>query len=211
MLTNPRYTHVQFQVLRLFQTIPGELMKFPLNINAIIKTIYNCRAVSYETFAKDFNKSINDVIALCSSVSGCTHYERKTGRYLILYNSSVEHYNVAGRRLWTLGHELGHVVLAHPLIVQGQPLSENTFSIKHNPIVEAEADYFASQILAPLPLFKPLNINSPIDVEHTFGLSAQASLNQFSKYLKWENGHVKKSYENDLLKLFKPFMQDFAS
>lgn len=205
MLTRPRYTHAQFQALKLFQSIPASLLRFPLDVKSIIKATDNCKISSYKAFASKFSVTIDDVIALCSSKTGCTHYESNSGKYLILYNDSFADYNVDGRQLWTLAHELAHVILKHLLMETETSAAENSFYTKIDPVAEAEADYFASQILAPYSLFGPLNITSSIDVQYMFGLSSSASINQFSKYLRWKENHVKTSYENDLIKLFSPF------
>lgn len=205
MLARPRYTHIQYKVLALLQSLPAELLSFPLDVKSIIKTIDNCNISSYESFSQKFGVTIEDVIIMCDSKTGCTHYDINRDKYLILYNSSFANYNVDGRQRWTLAHELAHVVLQHLLIETEESVAENSFGVVCNPVIETEADYFSAQILAPFPLFESLNITSPIDVEYMFGLSSTASMNQFSKYLKWKRGHIKTSFENDLIKLFSNF------
>lgn len=208
MLAHPRYTYARSQALKLFQSIPANLLRFPLNVKAIIKTIDCCKISSYKAFACKFGVSIEDVVALCSSKSGCTHYELSSKKYLVLYNNSCADYNVDGRQLWTLAHELAHIVLKHLLLEPEASAAENSFGVKANPVVESEADYFASQILAPYALFGPLNITSAFDVELMFGLSAQASMNQYRSYQKWKDRHIKNSIDNDLVRLFTPFISD---
>ena len=67
---------------------------------------------------------------------------------------------------------------------------------------ENEADYFAATILSPFPLFKYLHINSPIDIQNVFGLSAEASFYRYKDYLKWLKNHRKTSWENDIVNVY---------
>jgi len=48
-----------------------------------------------------------------------------------------------------------------------------------------------------------LNIKSAIDIQNTFGLSAEASLYRYKQYLKWLNTRVKTSWENDMMRLYR--------
>lgn len=69
------------------------------------------------------------------------------------------------RRRFTLAHELGHIVLKHKQEEQWE---------------EKEADYYASQLLAPRPVFDliqkyDMNPSDPYLIAKTFGLSKAAS------------------------------------
>ena len=88
-------------------------LSFPINVYEIIEYLPNCKYMSYQDFAKINNCSINDVIQLCESKSGCTHYDIINNRYLILSNQSLNDNNNIGRQRWTCGHEIGHTVCEH--------------------------------------------------------------------------------------------------
>lgn len=196
-----RYTYVNNQVLNIYSMLPT--IKFPLDVEEVIRYIPNCRYMSYQQFAKINQCSIDDIIQICESKSGCTHYDIMNDRYLILCNQSTVDNNNTGRQRWTCGHEIGHVVCNHHTISAYEKLSENSLLQTTNPEYEAEADYFAATLLAPFPLFKLLNIKSPIDVQNTFGLSTEASLYRYKQYLKWLNTKVKTSWENDMMRLYR--------
>lgn len=196
-----RYTYVNNQVLNIYSMLPT--IKFPLDVEEVIRYIPNCRYMSYQQFAKINQCSIDDIIQICESKSGCTHYDIMNDRYLILCNRSTVDNNNTGRQRWTCGHEIGHVVCNHHTISAYEKLSENSLLQTTNPEYEAEADYFAATLLAPFPLFKLLNIKSPIDVQNTFGLSTEASLYRYKQYLKWLNTKVKTSWENDMMRLYR--------
>lgn len=196
-----RYTYMNNQVLRIYSMLPE--IRFPLDVKEIIRYMPNCRYMSYQQFAKINNCSINDIIQICESKSGCTHYDIKNDRYLILCNQSTADNNNIGRQRWTCGHEIGHIVCNHHTMSAYEKLSENSLLKTTNPEYEVEADYFAATLLAPFPLYKLLNIKSAIDVQNTFGLSTEASLYRYKQYLKWLNTRVKTSWENDMIRLYK--------
>lgn len=196
-----RYVYINNLVLGIYEMLP--MVQFPLDIKSVISYLPNCRYMSYQDFAKINGCSINDVIQICESKSGCTHYDIMQNRYLILCNQSTKDNNNVGRQRWTCGHEIGHVVCNHHAISAYEKLSENSLSQIDNTEYEMEADYFAATLLAPFPLFKLLNIKSAIDIQNTFGLSAEASLYRYKQYLKWTSNRVKTSWENDMIRLYK--------
>lgn len=196
-----RYRYIDNQVLKVFSAIP--VIKFPINVKEIIHSMPNCKYISYQQLAKLGNCSIDDIIQICESKSGCTHYNVVKDKYLIVCNQSTENNNNEGRQRWTLSHELGHIICDHHRRSAQEKLSQNNLSLFGNPEYESEADYFAATLLAPFPLFKLLNIKSAIDIQNTFGLSAEASLYRYKQYLKWLNTRVKTSWENDMIRLYR--------
>lgn len=68
-----RYSYINNKVLDIYSTLPT--LSFPINVYEVIKYIPNCKYMSYQDFARINNCSINDVIQLCESKSGCTHYD----------------------------------------------------------------------------------------------------------------------------------------
>lgn len=196
-----RYTYINNQVLNIYSTLPT--INFPIDINEIIHVIPNCRYMSYQQFAKINHCSVNDIIQICESKSGCTHYDIMNDRYLILCNQSTANNNNVGRQRWTAGHEIGHVICNHHTILAYEKLAENSIVQTINPEYESEADYFAATLLAPFPLFKILNIKSAVDIQNVFGLSTEASFYRYKQYLKWITTRVKTPWENDMIRLYK--------
>lgn len=194
-----RHTFINNQVLQIFDKLPS--ISFPLDMLEIIEHFPKCRFMTYEQFAIINNCSINDVIDICESNSGCTHYDVLQDRYLILCNQNEANGN-AGRKRWTFGHELGHIVCKHHVISAYEKLSENNLINHSNPEYEAEADYFAATLLSPFPLFRILNIRSSTDVQNIFGLSCEASKYRYNQYLQWLKTKRKTSWENDLVRMY---------
>lgn len=196
-----RYPYIYNQVLQLYRAM--DRIVFPLEPSATIDTIRNCRVMSYQDFARLNQCSIRDVVLLCESKSGCTHYDVTKDRYLILWNADNAENNVAGRKRWTKAHELGHVILKHLPLIAEPLLAENSFNNLTAPEFEAEADQFAATFLCPMPLFKELSINGPVDIQRVFGLSAEASVNRWMEYLKWLRYHRKTAWENDMKRVYR--------
>lgn len=195
-----RYPFIYNQVLQIYRQM--DQIVFPIEPDRLIKRLPNCKMLTYEQFAKMNGCSIEDVIAICESKSGCTHYDVVNNNYLILWNSEQSGNNVEGRRRWTKAHEFGHVVLKHFQLVSELTMAEHSFSNAVTPAFEAEADRFAATLLCPMPLFQLLDISSPADIRKIFGLSVEASANRWNEYLKWKNYHRKTAWENDMRRIF---------
>ena len=84
--------------------------------------------MTYNKFAELNQCPLQEVLALCESESGCTHYDVGKNRYLVLFNSSTQNHNVLGRIRWTLAHELGHVTLNHLPYIAEPHIAENNFN-----------------------------------------------------------------------------------
>ena len=195
-----RYKFINRKVLEIYKNM--EYISYPIDVIGIIKQYPNCRFMSYQQLSKLNNCSVSDIVQLCESKSGCTHYDTATGHYLILCNQSTSGNNNHGRQRWTSAHEFGHVVCNHHSIFSYEKLAENNFLNNYDSDFEKEADYFASILLAPFPFFKPLNIHTSHDIQSCFGLSAEAASYKLSAYNKWKTTHIKTSWENDMLHLF---------
>lgn len=197
-----RYAFINNLIFQIYCTLPE--IKFPIDPIQIIDFYVNCRYMSYQQFAKINNCTINEVIQICESKYGCTHYDILKDRYLILCNQSTLNNNNLGRQRWTCSHEIGHILCKHHDISAYNQLSQDTLLTKiDNKDFEAEADYFAATLLAPFPLFRILNIESVADIRRVFGLSGEASLHRYNQYLKWKTSHRKTAWENDMLHLYK--------
>jgi len=157
--------------------------------------------MTYQEFSELNCCSIEDVIMMCESRSGCTHYSLANDRYLTLYNASFADNNVAGRIRWTKAHELGHVTLKHLPYIAVSQIAEHNFNKVYDHELEQEADYFAAMLLSPFPIWEMLGIKTLFDIQKVFGLSEEASKNRESDYIKWKKTRVKTAWENDMKRL----------
>ena len=152
----------------------------------------------YQEMAEVTGCTVQDVAVLCKSNSGATHYDPDTNRYLILYNAEMN----AGRIRWTLAHEIGHIYIGHLEVIEGAEIAYNEQRGFYDQF-ESEADYFAWNLLAPLPILREMGIRSASEIKATYGLSNQAAALQFDRYTKWCRSHVKTAWENGMLRIFR--------
>lgn len=91
------------------------------------------------------------------------------GTWIICYDEreSIE------RIRFTICHELGHILLGHPL----KPgLLQHTRTIdKERPEIESEADMFAARILAPACVLWGLDLHTPEDIASACNISFSAA------------------------------------
>lgn len=193
-----RKFYINNLVLKLYSQLPR--IKYPLDLNEVLSLIPNCKLMSYQKFADINHCSVNDVVALCQSKSGCTHYDVETNRYLILVNlAETSNY---GRRRWTIAHEIGHIMCGHHALSALNKIAEHSFSQFGDQNYEAEADYFVVTLLSPLPLFKVFKIQSARDIQEVFGLSAEAADIRLKEYKAWIKSHRKTAWENDIVNIY---------
>lgn len=154
--------------------------------------------MTYQMLAELNHCSIDDIAVLCKSKSGATHYDVEQNRYLILYNASMN----PGRILWTSCHEIGHICIGHLETIEEAEIAYTDWREPYNQF-ESEADYFAWNMIAPLPIMREMGIRTVEEVQSVFGLSAQAAALQFDRYTKWCRSHIKTSWENNMLREFR--------
>lgn len=191
-----RVVYARQKVLELYRRI--DKISYPIQPEAYIKVLpKQCRMMSYQRMASVTGCSIHDIAVMCNSSSGATHYDIEQDRYLILYNESMP----KGRVLWTQCHEIGHISLDHLSILETKNIAFSDLGDTSQ--YESEADCFAWNFAAPLPVMRELDIQSARDIQTVFGLSSQAAALQADRYAKWNAHHTKTAWENDLLREFR--------
>lgn len=192
-----RSAFVQRKVLELYQNM--ETISYPIHPESILKYIpKNCRILSYQKMAQVAGCSVQDVAVMCKSNSGATHYDPEKNRYLILYNGESN----TGRIRWTMAHEIGHICIGHLEAIEEAEIAY-TESRGFYDQFESEADYFAWNLLAPLPIMREMGIRSPSEIKSVYGLSTQAAALQYDRYTKWCRSHIKTAWENGMLRAFR--------
>ncbi len=143
---------------------------FPVNLKRILRNL-KISLMDYNQLHEEFKVSINE-----TSRDGGVLWRKDTDEYIIIYNRE----NYKPRMIWTIAHELGHIMLKH---------HENKKNMSYDDM-EIEANHFASELLAPYSIIKILaNYGNTINIDFLqtkFGLSYQAAekrittLNKFS-------------------------------
>lgn len=81
-------------------------------------------------------------------------YQAEDGTWVIVYDDC----DATGRKRFTIAHELGHILLGHPLREGEQ---HTRVFIQDRPQIESEADMFAARILSPACVLWALDMHSP--------------------------------------------------
>jgi Zn-dependent peptidase ImmA (M78 family) len=150
------------------------------------------------------NIKISDVISYCKSESGCCFL--RNGKYVILYNDDK---SICKQRIiFTLAHELGHIILDHFNIYHLNILSDNHNNHKLKNQIEDEAEYFAACLLCPLPILTKIQIKSEIEIQKVFNLSKSASVIAWRQFKSYDRT-LNIACHNKFLKLFADFISNY--
>lgn len=191
-----RYIFAQQKVLELYRAMTT--ISFPVRPEDLLRFLpIQTKMMSYQQMAVVTGCSVEDVAVMCNSTSGATHYDSANHRCLILYNDDAP----SGRILWTQCHEIGHICLGHLQMIQLGQIANSDGRIGSE--FEQEADYFAWNLLAPMPIMREMKISGVPEVIKTFGLSVQAANLQFDRFRKWQRSHTKTSWENNILREYR--------
>lgn len=192
-----RTVFIQRKVLELYQRM--DTIAYPIQPEQVILCVpQKCRILTYQALAELNHCSIHDIAVMCKSHSGATHYDIEQNRYLILYNASMNN----GRTLWTLCHEIGHICIGHLETMEDAEIAYTDWREPYNQF-ESEADYFAWNMIAPLPIMREMGVRTVAEAQSMFGLSSQAAALQFDRYTKWCRSHIKTSWGNNMLREFR--------
>lgn len=82
----------------------------------------------------------------------------KEGRPFIFYNVNT----TRGRQRFTIAHEIGHAFLHTDLFACRVAETFSRHKTSRRPVAESEADFFASELLIPMPL---LDRHAPAELE----------------------------------------------
>ncbi len=154
------------------------IKSMPVNCFSVLD-LYGFKLYTYKEL-----KSINPELYIAAKRYSDDAFQFKNS---IFFNDDT----VPGRISFSLMHELGHYVLGH------------TTQSNEN---EAEADYFASCVLAPRILIHYLDITKTADEIHNlFGLSYAASNNALIDYNHWIKNFLSSNSKEVELKLYDMF------
>ena len=92
---------------------------------------------------------------------------------VILYGDAVR---PEGRRRFTMAHELGHIILGHRPDESGVLSRWNRWDAENSDPREAEANIFASRLMAPARVLHALGAYSVYEIMELTGLSYTAAL-----------------------------------
>lgn len=194
-----RYTFIRKKVNELYSKL--KINYYPIDPFKTISYFTNITLISYSAFMKDFDHTPQQMIKITKSKVGCCYYQRSLNRYMILYNDKC---NSQGRILWTIIHELGHIMCNHYNIVFPSTITDDEiYDFK-----EREANFFASQFLAHSAILKNLDLKESYYLETYCGLSKEAALNRYNNFISYDINHGYFYTDRIVLNNFREYLKD---
>ena len=92
-------------------------------------------------------------------------------KWYIVYDDTV----LRGRIRFSVAHELGHIFIGHPMYNDTHHYARKNFDIENKPLIETEADIFASRLLAPACVLWGLNLHTPEEIMKVCDISLSAA------------------------------------
>lgn len=192
MLTEKRRQEISYAAHKLLMShsswgFPNCEENFETIDKKIIVDTYGVLHPNYEAI-RDFEGRIT-----APSETGYSLYNATNGMYIVVYNER----QYFKRRIWTLAHEFGHIALKHHI------LAGVTYSTELYKAFEAEANFFASELLAPTPLLSFIEsecgrINES-DLGFVFRLSGEAASYRLRDYrMDKRYNHYRQHYGAEL-------------
>lgn len=179
MNEGPRFEKTAITAARFF--IKYDIKKLPIDPFSIIARKSNWEHMTYKDFALLTGLKISEVIIKIGSVDGCAFYNADDDQYLILYNDNKMQIRTIRRMTWTIMHEIGHIELGHLKETGEAMITRAALGQEKYQNLEAEAEFFASMALAPLPVLYGLQIFTTNQIMDICGLSKKAAENRLNQ------------------------------
>lgn len=140
--------------------IDCQVHELPVSLNAICKHL-GVRVFSYEDASQMIEKrGLSEVI---TQTDGLSFYNK--GMPIILFDQSLS----LSRNRFTIGHELGHIILWH--VKPGQATTRNREPSPGDDPFETAANQFSVRLLAPACVLWGLDLHTPEEISEACGIS----------------------------------------
>lgn len=164
--------------------------------------------VSVTKIARHFDVNIikNSVHDWLKPSQSGISFQAEDGTWVVVYDDS----DSIGRKRFTIAHELGHILLGHPLR-EGERHTR-VFN-KDRPEVEKEADMFAARILSPACVLWALDMHTPEEIAERCQISytaAQARADRMA-LLYSRQMFLTSPIERQVFQAFKPWIEQQKS
>ena len=194
-----RYNFIKYTINNLYRDL--NITCYPIDPFKIINYFDNIKAISYSLFKEKTHINDEQLLNITKSKIGCCEHKRTTDKYMILYNDKC---TSKGRILWTIIHELGHIMCNHYNIEFPPTLTDDEiYDFK-----EREANFFTSQFLAHPAILKNLDLKESYYLETYCGLSKEAALNRYNNFITYDSNHGYFYTDSIVLDNFKEYLEE---
>lgn len=177
-LVNGRYSADYEKAVTIAQETLEDygIVRMPLQLDLILDALSNeVRLMSYSDMMARYHLERDDVKEMLQSDLGACAYDAKSTRYVIYYNDD---YSDATCR-FTIGHELGHILLEHHIQAGTEFLGRSFIPMEQYREYEHEADAFSRNLLSPAPLAQKLmqggRAQAERDLQYAFFITGKAA------------------------------------
>jgi Zn-dependent peptidase ImmA (M78 family) len=153
--------------------------------------------VTYKQLAQRTGVTVLEIIEVSNSPDGSASYNQNN--YCIAYNNLQR---VFPRIKFTLFHEIGHIFLKHFLDYDIKNLTRQQYET-----LEDEADFFASNVMAPSIVIEKCRLIKPQALSCACGMSKQAANTRLKHFKNWsisEPDYKVQSFMQEYINLIKP-------
>ena len=144
----------------------------PIDVRKLIKASNICVIKCYSKLIKRHSLKKEDLYESFGKDGAVLYDATKPKPYTIVYNDIDK---PTMRITWTLAHELGHIVLKHHVEFDETRLMRCGLIDRDYKILDAEADAFAAELLAPVIVMITANWDTKDSIMQHCGLSVMAA------------------------------------
>lgn len=123
--------------------------------------------------------------------------------FLTVYDSSVIPFT---RVRWTLAHEIGHIALGHLEDFEETAINRGGLSLEKYKVLEDEADFFAAELLEPMPILKKIGAYNTEEIMKICKVSFSAAENRVRDLEWWGNKPIAIESEKELCTQFSLYL-----
>lgn len=202
--SKPRYSITNQKSLACL--LEYNLSDLPITTEAIFQIIRDlqCSVRTYSFHANKLNCSIQDICEAFGSIDGYSLYDEVTGKYKIAYNDTIFSHQ---RIRFTLMHEIGHIYLNHFIEFEQTKLCRGGLNEIELDMLDKEANYFASKVLAPEIILLRIGCETPDVIQERCAISLEAAKHKSTAVKKYgESRNLFSKLEQKVLSLFHNFV-----
>lgn len=132
---------------------------------------------------------------------------RGSNDYITVYDETIEPFQ---RIRWTIAHEIGHIVLGHLHDFDKTAINRGGLNSSEYEVLEKEADFFASELLAPMGVLKSVGAINSNDIQLVCNISKRASLNRERDIKWWGSSKIAKELDTYLKNKFAEYLKPIS-
>lgn len=154
--------------------------------------------------AKDLLNDSDPLRLKKSGAEARTSIIRGTDTIITVFDETIEPFQ---RIRWTIAHEIGHIVLGHLHDFDKTAINRGGLTSKEYEVLEKEADFFASELLAPIGVLKAAGLTKSEEIKIACNLSKKAADNREKDIEWWGNSTIACEMDSLITEFFSDYLK----